>query len=187
MHTHSIPCPICGTIFHPLAYAVKQGQGKFCSRACFGKSIKRKTEDLFWRNVEKSDGCWLWTGNVTQVRGYGRICQKPPVYAHRFSYELHFGKIDDGLYVCHRCDVPACVRPDHLFLGTAADNSADRNRKMRHPFGERHHKAKLTAGMVILIRERYVMGETQSALAKAYGVSQSNIGRIVRGEGWAHI
>lgn len=83
----------------------------------------------FWRKVERSDGCWLWTG-VRTGRGYGRIQQgglekRKALLVHRLSWELHFGAIPAGLVVCHKCDVPLCVRPDHLFLGTQRDNIAD--------------------------------------------------------------
>lgn len=93
-------------------------------------------EERFWSKVEKSkDGCWLWTGSVNN-RGYGRInrCGKS-VYAHRVSYELAFGSIEDGMSVCHGCDTPACVRPSHLFVGTQKQNSEDMVAKGRHHNG----------------------------------------------------
>jgi len=84
-------------------------------------------EERFWRQVQKDvDGCWLWTGRP--VQGYGRFrpsSRGTKIGAHRYSWELHVGPIPDGLDVCHRCDVPLCIRPDHLFLGTHADNMAD--------------------------------------------------------------
>lgn len=92
--------------------------------------------DKFWPKVQKTDGCWLWIGAVTDT-GYGYLsCQVPRRHnmrAHRISWELHNGAIPVGLNVLHRCDIPPCVRPDHLFLGTALDNNRDCISKGRRP------------------------------------------------------
>lgn len=80
---------------------------------------------------EPNTGCWLWLGALTG-RGYGQIKVKGvAVLAHRFSYEMHKGKIPDGVYVCHTCDTPSCVNPSHLWLGTAKDNMVDKAVKRR--------------------------------------------------------
>lgn len=92
-------------------------------------------EDRFWSKVDKTDGCWLWTGSL-DTPGYGLLCKGVPrkgnIRASIYSFLLHFGPYDRRLQVCHTCDVPRCVRPDHLFLGTAHDNSIDMVRKGRH-------------------------------------------------------
>ena len=143
--------------------------------------------DRFWRKVHKGDGCWLWLGGLFD-RGYGRFALDPKVTvrAHRYAWELANGQIPDGLIVCHRCDNPKCVNPEHLFLGTHKDNAEDRERKGRGAGRKRrgaaHPLAKLKAEEVRAIRS--TEGISDTAWAEFYGVSESQIGRIRRGESW---
>jgi len=94
----------------------------------------RKTlSEFFWARVNKSDGCWEWTGRKMYF-GYGSIRlyrNAPQISSHRASWQIHFGEIPEGLCVLHRCDNPSCVRPDHLFLGTIQDNNMDAKQKGR--------------------------------------------------------
>lgn len=110
-------------------------------------------EKKFWGRVKKQrNGCWLWCGPV-RPDGYGftnRDGKNQSV--HRISYELHFGVIPTGLLVCHHCDVPRCVNPNHLFLGTNRDNMQDASKKGRMSSGERHHTH--------LYPERLIRGES---------------------------
>lgn len=95
----------------------------------------------FKSRVVESEGCWIWVGSVGS-RGYGQMrCNRKQKTAHRLAWELANGEIPTGLHVCHRCDNKLCVRVDHLFVGTAADNMHDRDRKgrhVRHMLGKRH-------------------------------------------------
>lgn len=112
--------------------------------------------------------------------------------AHVYSWQLHYGEIQDSLHVLHHCDNPECVRPEHLFLGTQKDNSDDMIRKGRDrkACGEENVNAKLTDAAVRDIRRRYVRGSArlgQVALAQEYGVSQLLISLVVRGKVWRHV
>lgn len=163
----------------------------------------RSLADRFWAKVEKTDGCWFWRG-YRRPDGYGEISDGTPRHrklrTHRVAWELTNGPIPGGLEACHRCDTPACVRPDHLFLGTQADNIRDmwtKNRGTRagrgrvgHPGirGEANVHAKLTAADVAAIRRRYATGTVkQSTLAHEYGLTQSGISRIVLRKSWTDV
>lgn len=140
--------------------------------------------------------CWQWTANK-HWSGYGRILtgsridgSRRYVGAHRVAWELFRGAIPEGLCVCHHCDNPSCVNPDHLFLGTLADNCKDRSQKGRNAvaLGERNGNAKLSRDQVQEIRRRYSdRGVTQKQLGREFGVSRVQIGKIVNGKLWKHI
>ncbi len=142
------------------------------------------TEERFWPNVEKGvgDGCWLWVGSKLP-KGYGMLAK---TYAHRFSYEIHTGTIPAGLLVCHSCDNPSCVRPDHLFLGTYKENTQDMIRKGRTngPKGTRAARAKLTELQVLEIR---AATDGPSAIAKRFNLNESTVCKIRLRKRWAHI
>lgn len=148
-------------------------------------------EERFWKQVNKTEVCWLWTGKLLPA-GYGRMSRtgrgNGDIRAHVYSWELHRGSIPDGQFVLHTCDVRHCVNPAHLFLGTNADNSADMVSKGRQAKGERHGSAKLKANDVREIRKRYAKGGiTQVDLGKMFGVCQATVKEIIRREIWRDI
>jgi hypothetical protein len=173
--------------------------------------------ERFWSKVDTSGDCWLFMGACTAA-GYGEVTVAGRLwYAHRFAYTITYGPIPDGLFVCHRCDTPPCVRPAHLFAGTHSDNMrdmlakgrqagpetrarGDRNGRRLHPEryttivipppkpGEANPGAKLTTEQVMEIRRAYASGEAnQRQLGDRYGVSQVKISQIILRKSWAHI
>ncbi len=149
--------------------------------------------ELFWSKVRKSpepDGCWLWTAGRNN-KGYGLIRWRGRnCLAHRISWELANGPFPAELQVLHRCDVPLCIRPDHLFLGTVRDNVRDMMAKGRNRAraGESAAHSKLTGNQVRELRARFACGETNySQLARAYGIDRGNVRKIVLGINWRHL
>lgn len=148
--------------------------------------------ERFWRKVEKSGGCWLWVASTMSV-GYGQFYNGTRIVgAHRFAWEEVNGPIPDGLWVLHRCDVPLCVRPDHLFLGTASDNTADMVAKGRGRAkgsqGEANPRCRMTADDVLALREAYAAGEgSYRTLAARFGISRPHVSEIVTRRQWTHI
>jgi HNH endonuclease len=140
---------------------------------------------------EPNSGCWLWTASIGAGSGYGKIYGLGQhLSAHRASYIIHKGQISDGLSVLHRCDVKTCVNPDHLYLGTALDNTTDMMRKGRNNgnfkgrFGELHPAAKLTADKVRHIR---ASNKTERELAKEFEVTASAIHDAKSGRNWRNV
>lgn len=154
-----------------------------------GGIVERPVADRFHEGYKVTmSGCWQWTGNVNKS-GYGRIFDgRDVVLAHRLSYELHTGVTPGEKKVCHRCDNPPCVNPDHLFLGDMAKNVHDMIEKGRHAHGERVPQAKLTEAQVKAIRALHAAGEHRHVdLAELFGVSRRAIGQVVARRSWAHV
>lgn len=141
----------------------------------------------FWSKVEKNeDGCWEWTGKHARGYAYISIANRWR-RAHRVAYELVKGPIPEGAYICHTCDNPGCVRPDHLYAGTPADNMRDKQAKGRQTRGEDFPQAKLTDAKVIEMRREYSRKHTPRAVfARRYGVAEATIKSILCGKSWRH-
>ncbi len=133
--------------------------------------------------------CWEWTGNISR-KGYGHFMMKRKTfYAHRVSYLLFNGGglLPKNIKVLHQCDNPKCINPDHLFLGTDADNSKDRNSKERQARGESHAKSKISEKDVKKIRELNLSGMSIRAISKKFPIDESNISRIINKKTWKHL
>ena len=148
--------------------------------------------DRFQSKVEMIPGfdCHFWSGALTKG-GYGKFADGFGSWnlAHRVAYEQKFGKINNGLYACHKCDNRLCVNPDHLFLGTAKNNAADRDAKKRRvPLkGEKHGRNKLKSEQVLEIRSLYSTGSSTWELGKRFDVNSKTIRDIVNRKIWSHL
>lgn len=183
-------CRRCGTEFGISPSRAAECNIAYCSRVC---RVGADTfEGRFWSKVQKSATCWIWTASKTEF-GYGRISipGRGVQKAHRIAWELSCGAIPSDLAVCHHCDTPACVRPDHLFLGTKADNTQDmmvKGRQRTNPVrGSAGTQARLNEAQVADIKRRRQAGETMSALGREYGVSKTAIRYIIIGRNWGHL
>ncbi len=143
----------------------------------------------FWEKVDirGDDDCWPWLAGCSEP-GYGSFWAFGKNWgASRVAFVLQYGGDPVGLLICHACDNPPCCNPRHVFIGTQMDNIADCVSKGRRSNGERHYNSKLTSELVLEIRAASYSGETQTALAEKYGVSQPHIERIINRKSWKHI
>jgi hypothetical protein len=152
-----------------------------------GKKVysEKQRVRLFWSKVRKTRACWLWQGG-RQSHGYGEFNWPPhrTKQAHRLAWLLTCGPIPPGMYVLHHCDNPSCVRPDHLFLGTPADNMTDMVAKGRDPRGERAHAAKLTWGQVEEMRRLHTSGLSYAEIGRRFNVKDITARRAIIGKTW---
>lgn len=167
---------VCGAEFTPKRRRVRGGGvTQFCSRGCVNKS-PGGLQTTFWKRVEKTETCWLWRGTLN-AEGYGRFrVGSRDLAAHRLALGLSGIAIPIRSRVLHRCDTPACVNPNHLFLGDQLDNVIDMLKKKRDVV------SKLSHDQVREIRRRIAAGAKQRDIAAEYKVNTRN---IKTGETWA--
>lgn len=152
------------------------------------KRYRTLKDRLTGKFVVTERGCWEWTAGKT-TSGYGTLGveDRKTKLAHRVSYESNVGPIPDGLCVLHKCDVPSCINPDHLFLGTRVDNNQDmvgKGRQRGCPPGEKHHNCKLTDEKVLKIR---LDKRSCKIVGPEYGVTDVLVSRIRRRKIWKHL
>ena len=189
---------------------IKLGHNKSCGciqRERQGDAWKRMTPWQRLQSVslpEPNTGCWLWLGYIDE-NGYGRFRFKDEIRAHRSAWRIiHDRPIPDGLIVMHNCDNPCCVNPDHLTLGTVAENNLDRDMKQRHVSvrgndhysrlrperlarGSRHGSAKLDDDKVRFIRLCCFNGQSQAKMARRFSLTEAAISQLVKHQTWGHI
>lgn len=187
-------CGVCGVRIVAPPSADRKTCGRECNRIYQHRIKAVSVEDRFLARLAPPNerGCIEWTGGG--VKGYGMLSagHRRRKLTHILAWERAYGPVPAGLCVLHRCDNPPCCNPEHLFLGTRADNIADMKAKGRArgklQQGTRNSMAKLDDAAVAAIRTAYATGgETQDALAARYGVSRRLIGMVVRGRVWAHV
>lgn len=140
--------------------------------------------ERFDTKVEKSEGCWEWTGALNG-HGYGQItAYGGPKKAYRISYILHVGEIPPGMCVCHTCDNRSCVNPDHLFLGTTLDNVRDSVAKGRNAHGRTSGKTTLVDAQVRFLRQARSTGVSGRSLAGLFGITEQSVCDIYKRRSW---
>lgn len=170
--------------------------------------ISQHLVDRFWSRVNR-DGpvpqhrpelgvCWLWTGSVLKREdgeisyGYFSLGKNHHILAHQFSWTLAHGPIEDGINICHKCDLPPCIRESHLFDGTQAENLADMRAKgrakfNRFPAGVDHPNAKITPTIVRQICDLRASGLSLAKIGAIVDLHASSVHDIVTGKTWCHI
>ncbi len=202
-------CEKCGAEFKWTRGRNQKSKPRFCSVKCrheFGHigfrpggdyriddaSPEEKRERFiksFEKGVIRTEKCWEWSGTIAPD-GYPIMsCNKRygSDRAHRASWIIHHGPIPEGKLVCHKCDNRACTNPEHLFLGTPADNTRDMIQKNRKCIGSNVPSAKLDDEKVKVIKEMLKLKMSYPKIAKAFGVGINAIIRIKRGETWKHL
>lgn len=187
-----LKCLLCKVDFVFKRLDRPNNPSKYCSKSCrlnYERSIDFLRDNYLKHVIKNTEGCWGWHG-TTVIRGYGRLSYKDrPISAHRASWIIHKGSIPKGMFVCHVCDNPPCTNPDHLFIGTAQDNSLDMiNKKRNKPNrGSKCPQSKLKEEDVLAIRQMINEGKKQRDIAIIFSVNEKTISKIKHKIRWSHI
>lgn len=178
-------CQTCGTLYYrkPTFGVAQWRELRTCGNSCASVLRVKSAEERFMANVmpEPNSGCWIWTGSLASS-GYGTFFDgNIVVRAHRFSFEAFKRTLLPGEKACHRCDMPCCVNPEHLWAGTQKQNIRDMLVKGRHPGGP---NKKLTADVVRLGRQQ---GLSPTVFSERFGVSIATAHSALRGKTWRHV
>lgn len=177
----------CGNFKEALSSNIQKGSVRTCGYC------RPDDKSRFLEKVEKTDSCWIWKGKTNKQRRYGRFMmdKKPNMTAHRASYILFKGPIPKGIFVCHTCDNPICVNPEHLFLGSAKDNIRDALSKgrMKGPVGELNKGLgrKLSENDVLRIRKIKKEGYPSWKILEEYQISRALLSLIINRKLWKHL
>lgn len=152
-------------------------------RSC-GCSRKIRSEELFETKFEKTKGCWIWKGCINRG-GYGKIGTKK--LAHRISYEKYIAKIPKGKQICHHCDNRKCVNPEHLFVGSIADNMQDKVNKNRQSKGSNIGSSILTEEKVLEIRKMRLSGKMYQEIADHFKIQWDLVRKVCKKDLWTHV
>ena len=149
--------------------------------------------NYFWARVDRSGDCWIWLAGRYGKTGYGAFSytdikgQHKTIGAHRAAFMLFKAPIPKGKFILHKCNNKLCVKPEHLYAGTQADNMIDRLKAGHTPRGENHYLAKLSNKSVTYIRNLKPSYGIFAAAARKLGVSKDLVTKVFYGEGWSHV
>ncbi len=182
----------CGNIKTILRSNLQSGSTRSCGCIKWpkGQAYDESLKKRILRNYEEVNGCWNWKKYKNSL-GYGIINVKGKIHlAHRISWQIFKGEIPESLLICHTCDNPSCINPNHLWMGTNKENQEDmfKKNRSRHVRGDDHSSSKLDSEKVKKIRSlskpRYY---TAKRLAEEFKVSEVTIHNIIYGRTWRHL